>query len=422
MSNMKNQKLNSVRHSCAALASAVMLVALNAFALPQTAGGQNPPMTEPFWGEHQAGITTPMQSHTYFMAFDLVTTKREDVIALLKAWTDAAAKMTQSPASADPHPEADRIPGDSGATVGLPASRMTITFGFGPGLFEKDGVDRYGLAKQRPAALADLPKFKGDQLVPERTGGDLSVQVCADDPQMVEYAIRRMAGLANGIAKIRWAQPGFSGGFKQDETPRNQMGFKDGTMNVPTKDVAAMKQFVWVGEEGPAWMRGGSYMVIRPTRIALEHWDQMKLGFQEETVGRQKYSGAPIGKQQEFDTLEPNATDKEGNPITAETSHAAMAAPENNDGAQILRRAYSYDNGVAQIAERWPPWRQVMTFDAGLLFQCYQRDPRTGFTRIFEKMAKFDMLNQFTTVVGSGLFACPSGAKPGEYIGQRLFE
>jgi deferrochelatase/peroxidase EfeB len=248
------------------------------------------------------------------------------------------------------------------------------------------------------------------------------VQACADDAQVVQHALRKLVALANGIAKIRWAQTGYSAGFKPGETPRNQMGFKDGTMNVATKDPAAMKQFVWVGEEGPSWMRDGSYMVIRPIRIALEHWDKMKLGFQEETVGRHKYSGAPIGKQHEFDKLDLDATDKDGNPLIAENSHARLAAPESNDGAQILRRAFAYDNGVAQIAERWPPWRQATTFDAGLLFQCYQRDPRTGFTKIFEKMAKFDMLNQFTTHVGSGLFACPPGVKPGEYIGQKLFE
>jgi deferrochelatase/peroxidase EfeB len=36
-------------------------------------------------------------------------------------------------------------------------------------------------------------------------------------------------------------------------------------------------------------------------------------------------------------------------------------------------------------------------------------------------MAKFDMLNQFVTHTGGGLFACPGGARAGEFIGQRLF-
>ncbi|HYR25212.1 MAG TPA: Dyp-type peroxidase [Aquabacterium sp.] len=404
----------------AVLAAAVAPLAPKVLAAGRPEGATTA-LVEPFWGAHQAGISTPIQRHTYFIAFDLVTTQRDDVIKLLRAWTEASAKMTSNPAHFDPRANPQQPNQESGAAVGIAASRLTITFGFGATLFEKEGQDRFGLAKRRPEALVDLPRFAGDQLVPERTGGDLSIQASADDPQVVEYAVRRLAKLADGIAVMRWAQMGFTGGFKQGETGRNQMGFKDGTMNVPTNDPKAMSKYVWVGEEGPAWMHGGSYMVIRPIRISLDHWDDMKTAFQEETVGRHKVSGAPIGKKNEFDTLELNRTDKDGNPVIAENSHAAMSAPENNDGAQILRRAFNYDNGIAKIAERWPPWRQLVTFDAGLLFQCYQKDPRTGFIKLYTKMAQFDMLNQFTTHVGSGLFACPPGARLGGFIGQDLF-
>jgi deferrochelatase/peroxidase EfeB len=37
-------------------------------------------------------------------------------------------------------------------------------------------------------------------------------------------------------------------------------------------------------------------------------------------------------------------------------------------------------------------------------------------------MSKLDLLNQFTTHVGSGIFACPRGIGKGEFIGQELFE
>ena len=376
---------------------------------------------EPFFGKYQTGILSPQPQHTYFIAFDMVSDKRDDLIKLLTAWTNASAQMMSGPEKFDLKSNLNEIPKSSGAAVGLSNSGLTMTFGFGPSLFEKDGVDRFGIAHQRPEALVDLPRFAGDQLNPERTGGDLSIQACAYDPQVVEFAVRKLAKLASGIAAMRWAQTGFSGDFSRHETPRNQMGFKDGTINVPTKDPQAMKQFVWVGNEGPQWLRNGSYMVIRPIRISLDHWDEMKLAFQEETMGRHKASGAPIDKKHEFDPLGLERTDKDGNPVVNENSHAALSAPENNDGAQIFRRAFSYDNGITKIAERWPPWRQVVTFDAGLLFQCYQRDPRTGFIRIFTKMAQIDMLNQFTTHVGSGLFACPPGAQPGEFIGQALF-
>ena len=182
--------------------------------------------------------------------------------------------------------------------LGLSPARLTITFGFGAGLFIKDGQDRYGLAAKRPAALVDLPKFPGDQLVDARTGGDLSVQACADDPQVAFHAIRQLSRLAYNVAQIRWVQTGFTANFNAKETPRNLMGFKDGTNNPSVNDPKLMNQFIWVGDEGPDWMRGGSYMVVRRIRIALEHWDRMNLAFQEQTVGRHKYSGAPLGRNE----------------------------------------------------------------------------------------------------------------------------
>ncbi len=404
-----------------AVAAVTAPLTAQALAGPLPAAEHAHVLVEPFWGRNQAGIATRPQRHTYFMAFHLTTDQRGELVNLLRAWTEAAAELTQAAPRMHTAGAPDTAPLDSGDTVGIGAARLTVTFGFGATLFEKDGIDRYGLQAQRPEALVDLPRFAGDQLLPERTGGDLSVQASADDPMVVEHAIRRFVGLARGTASIAWGQIGFLGGFKKGETPRNQMGFKDGTMNVASSDPRAMSDFVWVGDEGPAWLQGGTYMVVRPIRIALEHWDQMKLAFQEQTIGRHKESGAPIGQAREFDPPNLDAQDSEGNPLIAENAHVRLAVPTENGGAQILRRGYSYDNGVIHLAERWPPWRQATTFDAGLLFQCYQRDPRTGFIRIFARMAQFDMLNQFTTHVGSGLFACPRGAKPGEFIGQGLF-
>ncbi len=373
--------------------------------------------TLPFFGAHQNGIATPIQAHTYFAAFDVVTDKRADVSALMQRWTEAADKLARGVEVG-----ADADPGDSGETAGLPPSRLTLTFGFGPTLFSRDGQDRFGIGVHRPAALIDLPRFVGDQLVPARTGGDLSVQACGDDPMATMHAVRQLMRLAYGVATVRWVQTGFIPGFAAKATPRNLMGFKDGSFNVLTSDPVAMDRHVWVGDEGGAWMRGGSFAVVRPIRIALEHWDRMKLSFQEQTVGRRKDSGALIGAAQEFGPLNLDANDSDGNPVVAENAHVRLGAPQNNDGAQILRRAYSYDNGISMTAERWPPWHQGMELDAGLLFICYQRDPRRGFVKIFDRMSKFDMLNQFVTHVGGGLFACPGGVQAGRYLGQALFE
>jgi deferrochelatase/peroxidase EfeB len=389
--------------------------------LPAAAG----PAVEPFYGARQGGIVTPQQSHTYFAAFDLTTRKREDVVALLRTWTHAAERMSRGEPAQPLVGDAVVAP-DGGSALGLGAARLTLTFGFGVGLFLKDGVDRYGLAAQRPEALAELPKFNGDQLEPARCGGDLSVQACANDPQVAFHAVRELERLAYGSTQLRWAQSGFLPSTPVGETARNLMGFKDGTNNpsngAPRVDAPrSLDDVVWV-DEGPVWMRGGSYLVARRIRISLEHWDRTDLAFQEEVIGRHKYSGAPIGKQGEFDPLDLDREDSEGTPIIAETAHVRLGAAAVNGGAQILRRAYSYNDGVKLTAERWPPWRQGMMYDAGLFFLAYQRDPRTGFSRIFENMAKFDMLNQYTTHNASALFACPRGVAEGEYIGQHLFQ
>ncbi len=370
------------------------------------------PTTEPFWGPHQGGILTPRQSHTYFATFDLVAGKVDEVAALMRRWTDAASRMAAGePAS-----------GDSGEVLGLAPARLTLTFGFGAGLFSKDGQDRFGLAARRPAALVDMPAFNGDQLQDARTGGDLSVQACSDDPQVAFHAVRELRRLSAGVAEVRWVQAGFCANFATD-TPRNLMGFKDGTLNpgpaVPggRDDTDAV---VWAGDESAAWMRGGSYVVARRIRMALEHWDRTDVDFQEQVIGRRKLSGAPLGERRETDPLDLGAADKDGNPVIPDDSHARLASAAANDGARILRRAYSYNDGANVTAERWPPWRQGLEFDAGLFFIAYQRDPRIGFIKMFDRMSKLDALNQFTTHTGGGLFACPAGVSKGGFIGQQL--
>ncbi|WP_428534737.1 Dyp-type peroxidase [Rhodopila sp.] len=421
------------------LAAAAPMTALRGQTAPQkgiTPAGQGPGrgLTEPFYASRQGGIVTALQNHTFFAAFDLTAETSDQVVTMLKAWTEAAARMTQGlPAQPmDAYGQGDDKPaGDSGEAIGLAPARLTITFGFGPGLFVKHGKDRYRLADRRPEAFVDLPTFNGEQLVEAHTGGDLSVQACADDPQVAFHAIRQLARIAYGTAEMKWTQTGFMSNYAAEDTPRNLMGFKDGTQN-PTatrpeatsggSPSAGLNEVVWVAAEGPAWMQGGSYLVARRIRIALEHWDRTEISFQEEVIGRHKHSGAPIGKKNEFDPLDLDRTDKDGNPLIADTAHVRLGAPESNGGAQILRRSYSYNDGSNFTAERWPPWRQGIEFDAGLLFICYQRDPRAGFIRIFDRMSKLDAMNQYTTHVGGGMFACPPGPTQGGYIGQKLFE
>jgi deferrochelatase/peroxidase EfeB len=396
-------------------------------AAPQVSQGEAE-LREPFFGPHQGGIATPQQTHSYFAAFDCLAKNRDELKTALKVWTDAAARMSAGETARDLGKDVSVEGPDGGSALGLSPGRLTITFGFGAGLFVKDGSDRYGLAAKRPEAFVDLPKFNGDQLEAALSGGDISIQACADDPVVAFHAVRELARLSYGAAEFRWAQAGFLPEAPADETPRNLMGFKDGTNNprrapadVSPDSPRSFDDVVWVGEEGPDWMRGGSYLVARRIRISLEHWDRSEIDFQEQVIGRHKYSGAPIGKTNERDSLDLDRVDADGNPLIADNAHLRLGAAATNGGAQIFRRPYSYNDGVRFTAERWPPWRQGMMYDAGLFFICYQRDPREGFIKIYQNMAKLDALNQFTTHTGGGLFACPGGTREGEFIGQRLF-
>ena len=162
-------------------------------------------------------------------------------------------------------------PSDTGEADGLTPSRLTLTFGFGHSLFPRDGADRLGLGARLPRALRPLGTLPGDALDPLRSDGDLCVQACADDPQVAFHAIRNLARIGRGIVVLRWTELGFgrtASTSPAQVTPRNLMGFKDGTNNLDAGDAKAMRKHVWVGDDEPqAWMRGGTYLVTRRIRM-----------------------------------------------------------------------------------------------------------------------------------------------------------
>lgn len=363
----------------------------------------------PFHGEHQAGIATAVQDRLHFAAFDVKTKDRAELVQLLKDWTRAAERMTAGHevggGAYGGLPEAP--PDDTGEALGLKPSRLTITIGFGPSLF--DG--RFGLAGRRPAALVDLPKFPGDNLDPARSGGDLCVQACADDPQVAVHAIRNLARIGFGKVAVRWSQLGFgktSSTTPDAQTPRNLFGFKDGTRNIAGTDTAALARHVWVSgkaAEGPAaWMDGGSYLVARRIRMNVETWDRTPLAEQEDIFGRDKREGAPVGKAKEHDEPFLKAMKPD--------SHVRLAHPDTNGGATILRRGYSFTDGTDGLGR----------LEAGLFFLAYQRDVRTGFIPVQTSLSRADVLNEYIQHVGSALFAIPPGVRDkDDWWGRALF-
>ncbi|MFH9015119.1 iron uptake transporter deferrochelatase/peroxidase subunit [Streptomyces sp. NPDC017943] len=357
-----------------------------------------------FHGPHQAGIATPVQDRLHFAAFDVTTDDRASFVQLLKDWTEAARRMTAGhPVGEGAYgglPEAP--PDDTGEALGLHASRLTLTIGFGPSLF-----DRFDLADRRPEALVDLPKFPGDNLDRARSGGDLCIQACSDDPQVAVHAIRNLARIGFGKVVIRWSQLGFgktSSTTPEGQTPRNLFGFKDGTRNIAGTETDRLREHVWVGEkDGPAWMAGGSYLVARRIRMHIETWDRTSLQEQEDIFGRDKGEGAPVGKAKERDepflkAMKPDA-------------HVRLAHPDANHGATILRRGYSFTDGTDGLGR----------LDAGLFFLAYQRDVRKGFIPIQRNLAA-DALNEYIQHVGSALFAVPPGVRDrDDWWGRALF-
>ncbi|GAB3064002.1 iron uptake transporter deferrochelatase/peroxidase subunit [Micromonospora schwarzwaldensis] len=374
----------------------------------------------PFLGEHQAGITTAAQDRLHFVAFDVVTRDRDRLVAMLQEWTAAAARMTAGKdagliGAVGGVPEAP--PDDTGEALGLPPSQLTVTVGFGPSLFrDAQGRDRFGIADRRPAALADLPHFAGDALKPELSGGDICVQACANDPQVAVHAIRNLARIGMGVVSVRWSQLGFgrtSSTSRDQATPRNLFGFKDGTANLKAEDADLLREQLWVQPgDGPDWMAGGSYLVTRKIRMLIETWDRSPLAEQEAITGRTKGSGAPLGRRDEFDEPDFAAKGDDGEPAIAPTAHVRLAHPDQNGGARLLRRGYNFVDGSDGLGR----------LDAGLFFIAYQRDPRKQFVPIQTRLARNDAMNEYLRHVSSGLFACPPGVRDAaDWWGRALF-
>ncbi len=352
----------------------------------------------PFFGPHQPGIVTPAQRHLQFAAFDLQRDERTDLQDLLRAWSSTAANLMAG----------RPIAGDTGEAAELSTSGLTVTFAFGPSLFERDGNDRLGLRRSRPPALEPLPAFRGDDLDPRRCGGDLAVQVCADDAQVAFAALHSLTRVAHGVAAPRWSQAGFLSSSGQGKTGRNLLGFKDGTRNLDVGDAQMTREQLWVPSGG--WMAGGTYLVFRRVRTLLDVWDATTVEQQERAIGRSKVSGAPLGRRRERDA--PDFSSVEGPTAIPPSAHVRVAAPEHNGGARMLRRGFNYADGVDPVTEQ---------LDVGLAFISFQRDPQRQFVAVQRRLADLDALSKHLQTTGSAIFACPPGARPGGYVGEALF-
>ena len=345
-----------------------------------------------FYGEHQAGITTPMQKNIYFVVLDLHSTDKEEVIQMFKDWTDYSSKLVDGELVKNDGSNVLLPPSDTGETVGLNPYRLTLTFGV-----SADFLKKMGLEKKRPKEFRDLPPFPKEQLQEKYTGGDIVIQACADDEQVAFHAVRNLVRKARNTITMKWSQSGFAAIGDRMSTPRNLFGFKDGTANV-TKE-KDFDQVIWTDSDD--WMKGGTYMAVRRIQMFLETWDRTNLQEQENTFGRYKESGAPFGKKDEFDEVDLA--------LLPVDSHVRLAKEVNKP---IYRRSYSYSDGIVE---------RTGQFDTGLLFLSFQKNP-DSFVKVQTNLGAQDKMNEYVTHIGSGLFACFAGVKKGEYLGQKLFE
>ncbi|WP_165945165.1 Dyp-type peroxidase [Micromonospora sp. KC723] len=349
---------------------------------------------EPFYGPRQAGVATEPQAHAAFVALTLKPgTDRAALGRMLRLLTDDAARLTQGrPALADTEPE-----------LGLLPARLTVTFGFGPGLYRAADLD-----DRRPASVADVPPFRIDRLQPRWSGGDLLLQICADDPLTVAHTQRVLVKDSRPFATVRWVQQGFrrAAGAEPGRTQRNLFGQLDGTAN--PKPGGPLETAVWV-PDGPDWLRDSTTLVVRRVSMNLETWDLLGRTDRELAVGRRLDTGAPLTGTDEHDEPDFAALGPDGLTVIPDFSHVTRAHV-TDDRLRLLRRPYNYDgiptaNGTA---------------DSGLIFASYQADIAQQFLPIQRRLAERDLLNEWTTPIGSAVFAIPPGCPAGGWVGQQL--
>ncbi|MEV6601493.1 Dyp-type peroxidase [Actinoplanes sp. NPDC051346] len=344
--------------------------------------------TVAFHGPRQAGVANEPPAHAAFVAFTLAAgTDRRTLGRMMRLLSDDAARLTRG----------EPALGDTDATLaGLP-SRLTVTFGFGPGLYRAAGLD-----DRRPPSVADLPPLRIDRLERRWSGGDLLVQICADDPMTVTHTQRMLIKDARPFAAVRWVQRGFRntpGVQPAGFTQRNVLGQLDGTANPRG---AELDTAVWAPD-------GGTTLVVRRIRAEIETWDLLSTVDKEAAVGRRLATGAPLTGQNEHDEPDFAALDPAGLPVIPDFSHVTRARV-TDPALKILRRPYNYDD---------PP-NAAGHPDSGLIFASFQADVTRQFLPIQRRLAEKDLLNQWITPIGSAVFAVPPGCAEGGWIGDRL--
>ncbi|WP_353241936.1 iron uptake transporter deferrochelatase/peroxidase subunit [Providencia sp.] len=364
-----------------------------------------------YLGQHQAGVLTPEQKNASFIAFNITTTKLDELQTIFSLLSQRIAYLTQpqqTPSTAN-----DKMPPAESGILGthLQPDSLTITVALGNSLFDS----RFGLGKIKPKQLVEMTSFPNDRLEAKWCGGDIMLQICANSQESVIYALRDILRHISPYSFPLWKIDGFLPARDIDNrsTPINLFGFKDGTGNASADNAALMNELIWVsGAKEPAWCDGGTYQAVRLIRFNLEFWDRTPLEDQENDFGRHKVTGAPMGMKQELDDP---AFDKDphGDRVLFD-SHMRRAEPRNPERhtAKLRRRSYSYSLGLTDVG----------ALDMGLIFVSYQSNLKTGFIDT-QKRLNGEPLERYIKPFGGGYyFVLPGMQSPQDSIAKIMFD
>jgi deferrochelatase/peroxidase EfeB len=348
----------------------------------------------PFYGLHQSGVITPQPAAALIVSFDVLAEDRAGLERLFRTLTERIAFLMKGgePATLDP-----RYPAPDNGLLGPDVfpDNLTVTVAVGASLFD----ERYGLQKIRPTRLIAMEQFPNDALDARLCHGDVVLQFNSNTAETNIHALRDILRHTPDLLAPRWKIDGFlpPHTIKKlgKETVRNLIGFKDGTANLDASDEKLMNEIVWAQPNSgePAWTAGGTYQVVRVIRIFVERWDRDALIDQEQIIGREKATGAPLTYANEHDAPD-YAADPKGERVPL-TAHIRLANPRTpaTDASRILRRGYNYSRGLTTAGQ----------LDMGLLFVCFQSDLASGFLSVQARL-NGEQLEEYIKPIGGGYF------------------